>query len=132
MCFRINHKAKRPRKKYVWKIVLLEYGGTALLKSPWYPNKAWQPGETQRIARSAKTHNQSYYTGHTFARAGIYVYLDEDDALTSAKRNWGNAVVIRLRVDPKDCLFSGLWCKATVATYRAATPTERQPHIEWY
>lgn len=109
---------------------MLNYNN-GMLQSPWYPKKNWQPEETQRIARSAPTHNQGY-TGHTHARAGIYVYLDEDEALAEINRSRRHDVIIRLRVDPKDWLFSGNWNKATVATYRAATPTERQPHIEWY
>ena len=123
MCFQINEKAKRPRKKYVYKTLRLTRNG--YLESPIYLT-SWQPGEVKEAKGT------SYYIASKFppvkrAFKGIYVYLTYKDAAYYKSKY---EVIVKLEVDPRDWIHT---CYQGIrATYRKVKLLEEQPYIEFY
>ncbi len=126
MCFRIDHGAKRPKRRKAYKIVHITRGGLVVSH---IHNKHWQCNKTHSIRKNACIHMQGS------AHEGIYVYC----SLAAAKDtfrygNISDSVIMKVEVDPADWLYSSYdngWCSG-VATYRKVYVPEEQPYMEWY
>lgn len=142
MCFKIDHKAKRPKTRTGYKVVTLRTDG--YLYSYLNPNKAggrlWSyPGRTVRrskgeVASYGMTRWDRVLRGRkNFSLNGIYVYLNRQDAVEFA-RGEPHLVVIAVALDPEDWIHSGFRnCTrhGRVATYEKVVVKERQPFFEY-
>jgi hypothetical protein len=106
MCFTIDRKAPRWRNRYVWK--MLERVDNGNFDSPYFRGPYWPRNSTVVAQGRARTQCSGLR-----AAAGIYVYRTRrlaQDSLRSSRR----AVIVRLRVSPRDFLYTN----GAIATYR--------------
>jgi hypothetical protein len=125
MCFIIPRQRNRPRQRVVWKVVELY---KTSLRSWWRSDFVYYPGviKAKGVFRNAPGWP---------SRGGIYVYLNEADAIQqSSKHSWSNQVVIKLRVKPTDLIAVSKKNETggQQATYRGAFMPEDQPYVEFY
>ena len=135
MCFTVNTKAKRPRRRTVWKVVKLHVNGS--LRS-WIARTTLcynYPGSIiKRTPRQAPTSASTFASNRVLAQSGIYVYLSKSDAVERIPPAWSEdaagSVLLKLEVDPADWLHTS--DDGVMATYDKVTVAESQPEIEWF
>ena len=130
MCFKIDKKAKCPRKRIVWKIVAQAYDG--YLHSYLYPKQIWQPDIRQARVPGMRTHISSFESPQavSYAHSGIYVYLTKRAAQDDNRfLRLAMFFIMRVEVKADDWLFTSR--DGLMATYQAATPTQHQPEFDW-
>jgi len=123
MCFRISERARPWKQRYVWKVLELKKGG--VLGGPYYAGLEWQPG-------MVKAKGNEWWSSRDVvsgvARHGIYVFKTEAEARREQRR-WDCVVIVKLRVDPKDFLYTD---GKAQATYKKVRLLEKQDEIEFY
>ena len=122
MCFTINRTVKRPRNRYVYKVVR-QSPRSKYLHSWWLTSFNYSPGLV--TARGSIAEKDAYYS-----EAGIYAYLSKKEAVKN--RHEGD-IILRLQVDPADFLHQGsMWSCDTIVAYSKAIVLEKQTEVTWY
>ena len=138
MCFVINPTLKPSKKRVVYKVVRIDERGQV---GSIFNSYEWSTG-THVLPRGAMTSVINLY-GVRITYKGFHVYLNKRDAVEELKdietqlnpnNICGLLVVLKLKVNPNDCLYVGFdrYHGFKLATYKKVTVPEDQPDIEWY
>lgn len=109
MCILIDEKAKRPRNRFVYKLVYRSSPGVWV--SPNY-NGIYKRGRVYKSSAMAgeQTRHDASYSALPYTLAGVYVYLTKKRAEDNRQEF---DVILKLEVLPEDWLYSDANGKAT-------------------